>query len=170
MEEEKRTFISYLESLKAREDRGALAALRQGLGQPAGTAHQMFPYVVPWLPNDVSRSYEDAYYLIAALFAYHPEPGGNGNMGDHFAQTRDSDGDDSAVERRFTALLAAHREDLPTYLRQTIGFLRTKEVPVDWSRLFRHIQQWDHPSGYVQREWARSFWGNAARVDNKTTK
>lgn len=167
-EPQQNSFIRYLESLRDRDDRGALAALRQGLGQPPGTVHQMFPYVVPWLPNDVSRSYEDAYYLVAALFAYHREPGGSGNMGDHFARTRDPEGDDSAVERRFTALLAAHREDLPTYLRQAVGFLRTKEIPVDWNRLFRHIQHWDLASGYVQREWARAFWGRP-KQDDKTT-
>ncbi|MCC9077953.1 type I-E CRISPR-associated protein Cse2/CasB [Litorilinea aerophila] len=150
-------FITYLESLRDQEDRGALAALRRGLGAP-GTAHSMFPYVVPWLPEGASRQQEDAYFLVAALFAYHPAPGGTGNMGDHFARARTPDGDDTAIERRFTALLAAHREDLPVFLRQAVGFLRSKEVPVNWHTLFRDIRYWDHPSGYVQRNWARAFW------------
>lgn len=163
MQETSNPFINYLEALQQREDRGALAALRRGLGQPPGTVYSMFPYVVPWLPNDAPRSYEDGYFLVASLFAYHPQSGGAGNMGDHFARTRDPQGDNTAIERRFTALLAAHREDLPTYLRQAVGFLRTKEIPINWHRLFRHIQHWDHPSGYVQREWARSFWQHRAK-------
>ncbi|GIV76693.1 MAG: hypothetical protein KatS3mg050_1087 [Litorilinea sp.] len=137
-------FITYLESLRDQEDRGALAALRRGLGAP-GTAHSMFPYVVPWLPEGASRQQEDAYFLVAALFAYHPDPGGTGNMGDHFARARTPDGDDTAIERRFTALLAAHREDLPVFLRQAVGFLRSKEVPVNWHTLFRDIRYWFHP-------------------------
>ena len=37
-----RPFVTYLESL--REDRGALAALRRGLGQPPGTpVHLLVP-------------------------------------------------------------------------------------------------------------------------------
>ena len=43
-------YITYLLSLK--ENRGALAALRRGLGRPPGTAPEMYPYVVPWLPED----------------------------------------------------------------------------------------------------------------------
>lgn len=159
MQEEQYPFINYLETLQAREDRGALAALRRGLGQPPGSVYQMFPYVVPWLPNDGPRRLEDAYFLVASLFAYHPAPNGAGNMGEHFARTREPDGDDTAIERRFTALLASHREELPTHLRQAVGFLRTREQPVNWHLLFRHVQHWDHPSSYVQREWARSFWG-----------
>jgi CRISPR type I-E-associated protein CasB/Cse2 len=65
-------FITYLESL--REDRGALAALRRGLGQPPGTAREMYPYVVRWLPAEASAQREAAYFLVAALFAYHPNP------------------------------------------------------------------------------------------------
>ena len=66
-------FVSYLEGL--REDRGALASLRRGLGRPPGTVADMYRYVVRWLPDDAPRWREDAYYLIAALFAYHAVAG-----------------------------------------------------------------------------------------------
>ncbi|MCB0108463.1 MAG: type I-E CRISPR-associated protein Cse2/CasB, partial [Caldilineaceae bacterium] len=56
-----------------------------------------------------------------------------------------------------------HREELPDYLRQAISYLRAKDVPVNWHRLFTDIQNWSHPSGYVQREWARAFWGKPGR-------
>lgn len=139
--------------------RAALAKLRRGLGQPPGTTQEMFPYVVPFLPNDTMRG--DTYFLIAALFAYHPDPGGTGNMGSHFANAREQESDSTAIERRFTALLAAHGEDLPYHLRQAIGFLRSRQtpVPVNWHKLFSDILNWSHPSGYVQKEWARAFWG-----------
>lgn len=162
---EKHPFINYLETL--REDRGALAALRRGLGKPAGTERAMFPYVVPWVPERASRRQEEAYYLIAALFASHPEPGGSGNLGEAFRQTCDPNGDNSAIERRFVALLEAHPDDLPFYLRQAISFLASKEVPVDWNRLFADIQAWDHPDGYVQKQWARGFWGRAAQENEQ---
>lgn len=159
MDEKKHPFIEHLEGL--REDRGALAALRRGLGQPPGTAPAMFPYVERYLPAEVKPWQEHAYYLIAALFAYHPEPGGHGNVGHHFADVRRKNpgGDDTALERRFTALLAAHRDDLPFYLRQAVSFLKSKEVPINWSQLFRDIQRWGYESRSVQKRWARAFWG-----------
>lgn len=151
-------FIQYLQTLNARYDRGALAALRRGLGKPPGSEPAMYPYVVPWLPKNVSRQEEQRYFLIAALFAYHPANTNFGNMGDHLARTRGSE-DDKALERRFTELLAAHEDDLPTYLRQTIGFLKSKdEIPVNWDQLFTDLRYWSYPERNVQRHWARAFW------------
>jgi len=161
-------FVEYLESL--REDRGALAALRRGLGQPPGTVADMYRYVVPWLPEDARPWQEEIYYLVAALFAYHPASGGRGNMGHHFALARLAQGDDTAIDRRFTALLAAHPDDLPDYLRQAVGFLRSKEVPVNWQQLFHDLPRWGYQDRPIQRAWARAFWGRSAQETEKREK
>ena len=153
-------FVTHLETL--RDDRAALAALRRGLGQPPGTAREMYRYVEPWLSNNPPREVEEAYYLVASLFGYHPEAGGVGNLGDAFARARDPRGEDTAIERRFTALLAAHPDDLPFYLRQAISFLKAKEVPVNWHQLLSDLLAWNHPDGYIQKRWARAFWARAA--------
>jgi CRISPR system Cascade subunit CasB len=153
-------FVDYLESL--RENRGALAGLRRGLGRAPGEAREMYPYVVPWVALDAPRDREAAYYLIAALYAFHPMPGGSGNMGAHFTRTFEPGGDRTAVERRFTGLLTAHHDDLPFHLRQAVGVLKSKDVPVDWRRLLADLLAWSHPDGYVQKQWARAFWGRAA--------
>jgi len=79
-------------------------------------------------------------------------------------------GDNTAVERRFTALLTAHPDDLPFFLRQAIGFLKSKEVPVDWHQLFVDMLAWGHPSGYVQKQWARAFWGRGPDQDKNPSK
>jgi len=154
-------FVTYLEGL--RDDRGALAALRRGLGRPPGTVADMYPYVVPWISEDVPPWREAVYYLIAALFAYHPDAGGSGNMGHHFAlaRARDPRGDDTAIERRFVALLAAHEDDLDFYLRQAVSFLKSKEVAVNWHQLLSDVLAWGHPARYVQQQWARAFWGSS---------
>jgi CRISPR system Cascade subunit CasB len=156
-------FITYLEEL--RDDRAALAALRRGLGQPPGTVAGMYPYVVRWLPADAPPAREAAYYLVAALYAYHPAQGGVGNLGEAFRRTLDPQGDNTAVERRFTALLAAHPDDLDFYLRQAVSFLRSKEVPVNWHQLLADVLAWGHPDRYVQKQWARAFWGRAAQAN-----
>jgi CRISPR system Cascade subunit CasB len=89
-------------------------------------------------------------------------------MGRHFAKARDREGDDTAIERRFTALLAAHPDDLDGYLRQAVSFLRSKEVPVDWHQLLTDVMAWGHPDRYVQQQWARAFWGRSEEKSNKS--
>jgi len=169
MSEKRGSFITYLEDLRDREDRGALAALRRGLGQPPGSAVEMYRYVVPWLPARATAHREAATYLVAALFGYHPAPGGSGNLGAAFRRTLDQQEDATAVERRFAALLAAHQDDLDFYLRQAISYLRSKEVPVDWHQLFYDVLAWGHPDGYVQKQWARAFWSTVRRDQETAT-
>lgn len=151
-------FIAYLESLASEQNRGKLAALRRGLGQPAGTVADMYPYVVPWLPVKVSHQEEAAYYLIASLFAFHPESTPEGNLGSHLARTIADEQGRQAVERRFMALLNAHPDDLDVALRQVISFLRSKDQPINWRQLLRDICNWNHPERFVQKNWANSFW------------
>ena len=130
----------------------------------------MYRYVVPRLPADISRWREAIYYTVAALFAYHPDTGGTGNMGAHFARARDPQGDNTAIERRFTALLAAHPEDLDFYLRQAVSFLKSKEVPVNWHQLTFDLFGWSNSSRYVQRQWASAFWGRSVQEPQPETK
>ena len=153
-------FINRLKQLAEGQDRGALASLRRGLGQPPGTVADMYRYVEPFLGGE-ARYKEDAFYLVAALFALHPKSTDEkSNMGTHLAKTRTDAGAD-ALERRFTALLAAHPDDLPDYLRQAVSFLKSKEEPVNWLRLLQDLQYWDKrddPKHSVQRRWAQEFW------------
>jgi CRISPR system Cascade subunit CasB len=147
-------FVRHLRELAERQERGSLAALRKGLGQEPGTVAAMYSVVVPHLPEG-SASDDWRYYLIGALFAWHPSGTGSGNLGEHFGRLK---GLSDSIERRFVALLAAHRDDLPDHLRQAIGLLKSKEVPVNWDRLFRDLRHWDHADRFVQRAWARSFY------------
>lgn len=160
-------FVSYLEALARREDRGALAALRRGLGQPPGTVAAMYRYVVPWIPAEAPPWEEAAFYLVAALFALHPVSSRDANLGASYrhagaAEAGDGGGDAervSATERRFTALLASHPDDLPERLRYAVAFLRSRDIGVNWAQLFDDIRRWGDPSRRVQREWARAYWG-----------
>lgn len=156
-------FVDHLYALAKAEDRGALAALRRGLGQPPGSMAEMYRYVVPHLPK--GRNQELACYLIAPLFALHPKPGGMGNFGAQMRQC-DPDGKNSdALERRFTALLSAHPDDLPGYLRQAVSFLKSKEIPINWNELFWDLQNWDDEDRNVQKQWANAFWRRVQVVE-----
>jgi CRISPR system Cascade subunit CasB len=165
-------FISYLQSLAERQDRGALSALRRGLGQPPGSEPETFRYIEPWLPEKRSTNLETAYYLVASLFALHPKSINTGNMGSHLRACNPTKENDDALERRFTALLKSHIDDLPGYLRQTVSFLKSKEAPVNWNELLWDLQNWDYrrddPRLSVQKKWASAFWGGAGSVEEET--
>ncbi|MCZ2122251.1 MAG: type I-E CRISPR-associated protein Cse2/CasB, partial [Anaerolineales bacterium] len=83
-------FIDRLKQMAEGGERGALASLRRGLGQPPGTVAEMYRYVEPFLGGMESgaRYKESAFYLVAALFAFHPKSTNEGNMGTHLAKTR----------------------------------------------------------------------------------
>ncbi|MCY3780006.1 MAG: type I-E CRISPR-associated protein Cse2/CasB [Chloroflexi bacterium] len=159
---QKHPFVSYL--MARADDRAMLAALRRGLGAEPGDPETagMFPYVVPW----INEWYEEAdIYMIASLFALHPDPAKGGNMGQHILaldpdlrKQKPEDRSKHPIERRFVQLLRMRRDSLEPRLRQQISILKSKEVRVNWHQLMRDVRYWDHPKRFVQREWARSFW------------
>ena len=160
-------FITYLESLReSKDERAAFAALRRGLGRDPGTEPAMFPYVARFVSENTSRWYEATLYLTAALFAYHPKEGGTGNLGAAFKRAAQGENDQTAIERRFTALLAADTEDLHFYLRQAISYLKSKDIPINWQQLFGDVLAWGHADRYVQRAWAYAFWGHEKKEGN----
>jgi CRISPR system Cascade subunit CasB len=157
-----RPFIESLERLYVNEERGALAALRRGLGRAPGMAMEMHPYVVPFT-RDLSRRQEDAFYIVAALFGLYPRESWRGGAGEKFSNLGASlkllkkEKDSGGVERRFVALLNCRAEDLPDHLRQFIGLLKANDIPVNWGQLLNDVIRWDYDE-YVQRNWAKAFW------------
>jgi CRISPR system Cascade subunit CasB len=121
----------------------------------------MFRYVVPWIPADATRWQELAYYLVACLFALHPQPGGRGNLGSHLRVLLSRGASSDTVERRFTALLAAHPDDLATHLRHAVSLLRGANIPINWEQLFWDVWNWHDPERreHVLKDWARAYWG-----------
>lgn len=157
-----RLFIESLERLYVNEDRGALAALRRGLGKAPGTAMEMHHYVVPFT-RDLDRRREDAFYVVAALFGLYPRESWRRGAGEKFSNLGASlkllnkEKDSGGVERRFVALLNCRAEDLPDHLRQFVGLLKTNDIPIDWTRLLADVIRWDYDEN-VQRNWAKAFW------------
>lgn len=164
-------FTHYLGELADRDDRAALAALRRGLGKKPGEAPEMFPYLVPWI-GDLSGWPEETYYLVASLFALHPLPWTGGAASDSNlggSLLRAAQGGREGIERRFVAMLNSRRDDLPEHLRHAVSLCRTQDVPVHWERLLHQIRGWDSESRWVQKQWARAFWGSLDREDDAAT-
>jgi len=165
-EKEKHRLILYLESLAGETalDRGALAKLRRALYDPL----EAYPVILPYLPENVSEYELNLYALLAALFSINPHTAPDGNMGAHM---RLAAGEQiEATERRFVNVLRANAEDLPVLLRQSVSYLRSKDVAVNWEQLRRNLLAWNDAERYVQKNWARSFWGFVPKTDEVENK
>lgn len=165
-------FIGYLKGLEKRQDRAALAHLRRGLGKPPKTAMEMFPYLGQFLSHETKANYENTVFIVAALFAYYPDAKHtSGNLGASLRELSDKN-DSKSIEKRFVALLNAEAEDLPYYLRQIIGLLKSNDIGVNWERLFKDVQNWNSDRRFVHQKWAEQFWGNytGKNQDNQNSK
>jgi len=145
--------------LVEREDRGALAQLRRGLGKPPGSCAAMYPYVVPWLRTDCPPWEQDAHYLVASLFASHADHSDHfRSMGETMRRVGAASGDDASTERRFVALLNASGDELPDHLRHAVALAKSKGVSVNYERLCKDIMNWNSDFRNVQKAWAADFW------------
>lgn len=162
LDERQKKFIGYLLSLakEGKEDRGALADLRSGLGKEPGEMARVHKHVVPYLPE---RNYNDRwYYLTATLFGTFPQHWKGRSLGAAFRPLK---GRSDSMEARFVALLNAHPDDLDDHLRHAVSLLKANEQPLDWFQLFEDLLHWDHPDGHIQLKWARYFY----KTDSNST-
>jgi CRISPR system Cascade subunit CasB len=164
-------FVKFLESLNNNDDRAALAALRRSLSKSPGAAAEAHRYVLPFNPRVRE---EAAYYLVAGLFARHPAASWRKqeddkkltNFGASFARLQSKVKRES-IEKRFVALLDSHEDDLSEHLRHAVSLLRSEDIPVDWVRLLKDLCHWNHEDRFVQRRWARAFWGGNQTDDEQ---
>lgn len=179
---EERAFAKHLKQLLENESdpsaaRAAMAHLRRGLGKPPGMAPEMDRYILPVLPPAANARVEEAYYTVASLFAYWHQ--GRDKVDERPPATigaslrtlvnKEEDAQkrenlEKSIEKRLTALLNCHRDNLPEHLRHIVALLKTKEVPLDWAQLLRDINGWDQDSRIVQHSWAKGFWQKSAEV------
>jgi CRISPR system Cascade subunit CasB len=154
-------FVQRLYDLAAREDRAALAELRRSFANPLAA----LPYVVPFLRRDASRREEDAFVLVAGLFAIHPM---RGNLSLARAMRICAERSDS-VSLRFLALLDSDAEDLATHLRHGVTLVRSMELALDYDDLLQTVRWWSSEDRSRQRRWAREFWGTADTNEETAT-
>jgi CRISPR system Cascade subunit CasB len=158
LNERQENFIRYLRSLAEKEDRGALADLRSGLGRTPGEMARVHKHVMWCEPEKYNERW---YYLVATLFGVFPNhregpSWGSPSLGEAFRRIKKSD----SMGARFVALLNAHPDDLGDHLRHVISLLKSNEPPqpVNWFGLFRDLLEWDRSDGCVQLHWARDFY------------
>lgn len=139
--------------------RGALAALRRGLGGHAGARVAMARHVEPFLGKAPAPWQRESAYQVAALFAQHPHHRG-GSSFPRAMRALAHDRNSESLQKRFQAILAAEGEDLPVHLRHAIQLLASERIPIDYEELRCDLQGWTSPEQWVQERWAQAYWSS----------
>ena len=161
--------VSYLLDLKRRDDRGALAELRSGLGKAPGEAPRMFPHVGRYLlSSDPSKPSVITAFVVASLFAKHPVHEAGRSLGKALALATKRPGNpqgkhgEDGVAARFARALDADPEDLPRQLEGLISLCESADKGIDWYQFRGDVVALlgeDHDQrDRVRLRWARDFW------------
>lgn len=164
--------VNRLIQLAKEDDRGALAALRTGLGKAPGAAPRMLPIVAPFLTADEGPATR-ASFITAALFARHPDHAAVGSLGASLWRATKREGlnpdgkhGEAGVEARFAAVLDAAPEDLLRHLDGLVSLCESAGVPIDWHQFHRDVRgllgQHEHYQIRIRTRWAREFWRGPA--------
>lgn len=160
---------------KNRENRGVLAALRQGL--VLATEMRAWPWLARY-GGIGSTPRARAVRTVAGLFAHHPEACATGSMGTTCRalcspdekpwESVDATGKATApgpMARRFGYLLAADATEICERVARMVLYAKSKGVPVNYAQLEKDLAQWPH--GGVRERWAGDFW--AAQKSDDTS-
>lgn len=164
------TFVSHLLDL-AKSNRGAMAELRRSLSHEPGAYVAAFPYVERYTgTRHVLDAYRKALYLVAGLFALHPDQqkgrsfaAAYGRLSEQRKRSDKSEG----IERRFITLLSTDAESLPAHIRQAVSLLATDKNTFDYVRLLSDLAIWLDPRKLdhldkIRQRWAQDFYRASA--------
>ncbi|MFI5755169.1 type I-E CRISPR-associated protein Cse2/CasB [Streptomyces sp. NPDC051569] len=151
-----------------------LAALRSGLGRPAGTVPALWRFYTSRTDGQVTPELE-AEHAALSLYGLHqqsqsrPMHMGGITMGKALRSLhRSGRFGEEAVDRRVAAAVQATSVPALVYrLRGLVTQLRSVEQPLDYDLLLRDIARWDHPESRqrVRRDWGLAYHSWDARAD-----
>jgi CRISPR system Cascade subunit CasB len=155
-------FVSRLEELAqpGSEDRASLARLKRGAGRPLAECGSLMPLFYRLLPASIRwQSDEENHFLVATLFPFAPRRW-SGDLGASLRLLRSQAKiNEEGLDRRMAILLDAARAELPFRLRQVVRLLAQHELPLDWRQLLQDLRRWEQEGRWVQKQWARSYFG-----------
>lgn len=162
-------FVDYLQRL-AQSNRGALAELRRSLTFAPGTVPRVFPYVEPFIAADEhpDSARRQSHYLVAGLFALHPEHC-EATLAKAMGALYRKQEQSPSIEGRFIALLECDGETLAEPLRHCVTLLRSHGMAIDYHRLLWDLTDWLNPAypdrlDQLRRRWATDFYRVAAHI------
>ncbi|MEU0786699.1 type I-E CRISPR-associated protein Cse2/CasB [Streptomyces sp. NPDC006173] len=151
-----------------------LAVLRRGLGRPAATVLEMFPFYTCPVDDFAARRGEvsaeqEAEHIALALYGLHQQSqdrpmhrGGVGLGRAMLALRRHERTSDEAVDTRFQqAFSATSPTALQLRLRGLVTQLKDIKQPLDYDRLATDLHAWNRPESRsrVRRRWGLDYYG-----------
>jgi CRISPR system Cascade subunit CasB len=151
-------FVARLQRL----DKAGRARLRRNAGLRISESHGVLDVFYRLVPLELPLEDHETYFLVATLFPL-AATGSSGDMGSVLKAAAKS----RSQDRRFEALLDSDMEELPFRLRQAVSLARSSRKSVDWVRLLTHVLHWNDEAHWVQKQWARSYFGLSTRTSKK---
>lgn len=148
-------FVSRLDSLSA----GQRAALRRAGARPfheaSGEALSAFTRVAPNV-----RYNEDRWFYTACWCMHFDSFSDKLSLPAQLRQLA-SEGANTLERRMINVLDETWSDDslLITHLNRLITMLSAKRSAIDGAQLLYDLEHWNHPNRFVQRSWARTFFG-----------
>lgn len=160
----------------AKLEPGDLARLKRNAGNRFDEASRVtglfYNKVLPY--SNIGNWSEDRYFLVATLYpllekrqdknapvtAATPPPT---DFGLSLRRIRNAD-NETGLDRRIERLLDADEQQLPFQLRQAVHFLASNRGRVDWGNLLADLLRWPSPDKWVQKKWAKSYFGKELPV------
>lgn len=156
----------------------ALAALRSGLGQEAGTVPAMWFFYRTAMGTPLRAKGALTRDLVAehaalTLFGVHQHgrhtvmhvAGASPGTACRVLLAKDSPADRTSTERRLGALLTSQDgEELAHHLRGLVTLLRRKDIGLDYDALRTALRYWDDPSRPQDQPLLRNRWDRDFRA------
>lgn len=177
-------FIDKLENLSS----GDRAVLKRNAGNPLtetrGGAMAVFYRVLPY---GINPSEEELWFIVATsrfLNRYKleaTEEKSTKDFGWTLSEVNKAYKSDS-FDMRVRGLLDCRWNEgdgaLAHRLRQMVKLADGKGIPIDWKCLLNDLLYWEHPEKWIQKKWARSYFGSRLRqeenientIDNEESK
>lgn len=150
-------FFEFL-ARRAEADTAVVSTLRRSLSFDPGTFAAAFPMVEPFTRGFSERD-RRTVYLTAGLWASAQRRESGSPIALAVAMDRVArESGSSSVESRFVALLDADTDELVWRLRHAVALTASSSIAIDWSDLLKDLLNWESPTRYVQRKWARMYW------------
>lgn len=166
MNNETNPLVSFLISLKQKEDRASLAKLKRGASDPYNN-FEVLSIIGRYLPDNQDDTFRNSM-LLATLFAIHPQHSKDCNLGAALRKVRLSlQLGQESLDSRFALMLNSDKEDLPHHLLQNLRFIANKDIGIDYDILFKDLKFWNHPDKFVQLSWAKEYWGKFEKHEEK---
>lgn len=149
-------------------DAGERGRLKRNAGLALVEARQSLGLFYRLAPPTLNEAELEWYFTVATLFPL-TEHAPVGNLGQSMRRAR-NELNGVGLDRRMEILLDADPEQLRYRLRRAVQMLGAQGIPVNWARLLTDLIYWTHPNHFVQRQWARAYFGAESEATAEPTK